>query len=267
MGETHPSPTARQGNIPTDAVTKGLSRDLGAFPASKEVWCAQCGFRCNLDRDAQGINEFAGETISKGISITDHDYDAPGEDYDYDGSGRTTSSLSEELSNGSFEDWTAGSPDSWTVSGTVTQETSDGYFEWSDDGVSSAKIVRSGSDISLSQAVGTPSDFNDEFVIFRARVKSTVNGVIRLRVAVNSTNYYSRYNVAQQRFQELSVDFKCPATVSSLTVYILVDDADGTAYVDQTVLTRYGNPTTASVNAGCPMCGSFNYFSPPETLT
>lgn len=266
MGELHPSPTARTGNIPTDAVTKGLHKDISDFPASKEVWCAQCGFRCNLARDAKDINEFAGESIAKGFSITDHDYDAPSEDHDYDGSGRTISSLSAELSNGSFEDWTAGDPDSWTLSGTVTQTTSDGYFDWSDGGVSSAKIIRSGSTISLSQAMATPSDFNSNIVIFRVRVKSLVNGVVRLRAVVNSTNYYSSYNVAQQRFQELSVIFTCPATVSSLTVYILADNADGTAYVDQVILMRHGNPTTASVNAGCPMCGSFNYFLPPERL-
>ncbi len=266
MGELHPSSTARRGNIPTDAATKGINADVTAFPASKEVWCAQCGFRCNLARDAQKIDEFAGETIGKGFSITDHDYDSPGEDHDYDGSGRTTTSLSVELSNGSFENWTAGSPDNWTISGTVSEETSEGYFDDSDDGSSSAKIIRAGSDISLSQVMSTPSDFNSNIVIFRIRVKSSTNEVIRLRVDVNSAAYYSAYNIAQQNFQELSILVICPVSVSSLTVYILADDADGTAYVDQAILTRDGNPTTITVSSGCPMCGSYNYYSRPDTL-
>lgn len=257
----HPSKTARSGNIKSDAVTRGVNADVAPFKASREVWCRQCGFRCNLDRDARNIDEFIGETIGQGFKITDHDYDSPGEDHDYDGTGRTTTSLSAELSNGSFEDWTAGSPDSWTISGTVTQNTTSGYYEWTDDGVSSMEVTRSGSDISCSQAMSTPSDFNNNKIIFRARVKSGTNEVIRLRVDINGVTYYSHYNVAQQRFQELSVDVKCPATVSSLTVYILADSADGTAYVDSCILARSGNPTTSTVTAGCPNCGSYNYFS------
>lgn len=255
----HPSKTARSGNIPTNAVTRGIHADLGPFSAHKEVWCRQCGFRCNLERDSRNIDEFAGETVGKGFKIIDHDYDAPGEDQDYDGSGRTTSDLSEELLNGSFEDWTAGDPDNWTLSGTVTQNTTLGFFDY-DDGVSSAEITRAGSDISLSQSMSTPSDFNDNDIIFRVRVKSGSNEVIRLRVDINSITYYSSYNVAQQRFQELSINTKCPLIVSSLTVYILADSEDSTAYVDSAILKRSGNPTTVIASAGCPHCSSYNYF-------
>lgn len=230
--ELHPSPTAKSGNLPSDDVVKtGVNSDLGAFPATKDVYCKQCGFVCNTDRDIKNVDEFAGETITSGT----------------------------ELSNGSFEDWTAGSPDDWTLSGAVTEETSAGYFDDSDEGTSSAKITRSGSDISLSQVMATPSDFNGNTVIFRARVKSSTNEVIRLRVNVNSVSYYSSYSSAQQNFQELAVTVICPTVVSSLTVYILADNADGTAYVDLAMLARSGNPTTAAVRAGCPHCGSYNY--------
>jgi hypothetical protein len=216
-----------------------------------------------LARDIRNVDQFAGETIGQGFLITDHGYPSRSEidaGDTYEGSERSTTSLSAELSNGSFEDWTAGNPDDWTLSGTVTQETSAGYFDDSDDGLSSAKVTRSGSDISLSQAMSTPSDFNSNTVIFRARVKSSTNDVIRLRVTVNSVNYDSAYNLAQQNFQELSVLVICPATVSSLTVVILADNANGTAYVDRCILHRSGNPTTATVSAGCPHCGSFNYY-------
>lgn len=231
--ELHPSPTVRQGNVPSrDAVTHGRHADQGAFPAAKEVYCKQCGFRCNLARDARNINEFAGETITSG----------------------------NVLSNGSFEEWTAGDPDNWTLSGAVTQTTTVGLFDWRDGGVSSAAIVRAGSDISLSQVASTPSDFNDNIVSFTARVKSTVNEVIRLRTAINGTNYDSVYNTAQQRFQDITLRVKAPATVSSLTVYILADSQDGTAYVDSSVLTRDGAPTTSSFAFGCPHCTSTSYF-------
>jgi len=260
MGELHPSPSAKEGNCPSDdVVTSGINADKGPFSALKEVWCRQCGFRCNLARDARDVNEFAGESIAKGFTISDHDYDKPGESHDYDGSGRTTSTLSAELSNGSFEDWTAGSPDDWTLSGATTQETISGYYDY-DGGVSSAKIARSGSTISLSQAMGTPSDFNGNIVRFRARVKSSVSEIIRLRIDINGVTYYSNYNVAQQRFQELLITIPCPSVVSSLTVYVLADSADGTAYVDSAILARDGNPTTATVQAACPHCGSFNYY-------
>ena len=228
----HPSSTARTGNIPSNAVTRGRHRDIGPFSADKEVWCRQCGFRCNLDRDARNVNQFAGETITSG----------------------------NVLSNGSFEDWTASSPDDWTLSGSVTQETTSGYYDWRDDGVSCVKKVRDGSSISLIQDASTPSDFNSNTLIFGVRVKSITNGIVRLRVDVNSTSYYSKYNVAQQRFQELSLLVNCSASVSSLTVYILVDNADGTAYVDSATLMRSGDPTTAAISAGCPHCGSFNYY-------
>ena len=261
MGELHPSPTAKTGTIQTNAVTKGLHQDVGAYPASKEVYCKQCGFRCNLARDVRGVDSFVGEAVSKGFSISDHDYDdGHTDDHDYDGSGRTTSTLSEELSNSSLDDWTAGSPDSWTLSGTVTQTTTAGYYDNPTISSASALFTRSGSDISLSQAASTPSDFNAETLTFRVRVKSTTNGVIQLQVSVNSTDYFSSYNVAQQNFQELSVLVKCPTTVSSLTVYILANNANGSAYVDNARLTRYGNPTTASVSSGCPHCGSYDYY-------
>lgn len=245
-----------------DVVTKGVNQDVGAFPATKDVYCKQCGFPCNSARDAKNVDEFAGEDIGRGFSITDHGYPSRSEveaGDTYEGSERTTTNLSTELSNGSFEDWTAGNPDNWTVAGTVTESTTEGYFDSSDDGVSALAITRAGSDISLSQAMATPSDFNSNTVIFRARVKSSTNEVIRLRVDVNSVSYYSSYNIAQQRFQELSVLIICPVTVSSLTVYILADNANGTAYIDQCILHRSGNQTTATQRAGCPHCGSYNY--------
>ena len=40
--ESHPSRTARQGNIPENAVTHGVNADKGPFPAVKEVYCEQC---------------------------------------------------------------------------------------------------------------------------------------------------------------------------------------------------------------------------------
>lgn len=263
MRNLHPSPTAKQGHLPSEGVvTKGVNQDIGPFRATKDVYCKQCGFPCNLARDARNVDEFAGETIGYGFSITDHGYPTRAEILagdTYEGSERTTSSLSAELSNGSFENWTAGNPDNWTLSGTVTKTTSAGYFDGSDDGVSSAKITRNGSDISLSQVMATPSDFNSNTIIFRVRVKSSTNEVIRLRATVNSTDYYSSYNFAQQRFQELALVVICPATVSSLTVYILADNANGTAYVDQAILARSGNPITTDAYAGCPMCSSYNY--------
>jgi hypothetical protein len=264
MADLHPSKTAKSGHLPSDDfISRGVNRDVGAFPATKDVYCKQCGFPCNLARDIRKIDQFAGESIGQGFKITDHGYPTR-EEIDggeiYEGSERTTVSLSAELSNGSFEDWTTGNPDSWTLSGSVTEETSSGYFDESDDGSSSCKITRSGSDISLSQTMANPSDFGNNTIIFRARVKSSTNEVIRLRVDVNSVSYYSSYNIAQQNFQELSCLVICPATVSSLIVYILADSANGTAYIDQCILHRSGNPITATVSAGCPQCGSFNYY-------
>lgn len=231
MAELHPSPTARYGHLPADTITRGLHADVGPYSVNKDVYCQQCGFVCNLDRDMRNVNEFAGETIASGT----------------------------ELSNGSFENWTVGTPDSWTVSGTITQETAVGNYDKSDDGSSSAKVTRSSSNISISQAMATPSNFNSNIIVFRARVKSNTNGIIRLRVDINSTSYYSSYNIAQQRFQELAVIISCPTVVSSLTVYVLADNANGTAYVDQVTLMRNGNPTVITHQAGCPLCNSYNY--------
>lgn len=233
MGELHPSATARQGNVPSDAVTKGIHADKEPYPAASEVWCRQCGFRCNTKRDARNLNKFAGETITSG----------------------------NELSNGSFENWTGGNPDDWTEnSGTITQVTTAGNYEWTDGGFSSALFARSGSDISVSQAASTPSDFNGNRIIFRTRVKCATNDVIRLRMDINGVSYYSNYNTAQQRFQELSISVNAPETVSSLTVYVLADNQDGSAYIDIATLMRNGNPTTSAVNNGCPHCGSSSYF-------
>lgn len=239
MGELHSSSSARSGNLPNSAVTKGIHADNGAFPAAKEVWCQQCGFPCNLVRDAKNIDEFSGQTIVDG----------------------------NELTNGSFENWTASNPDNWIVSGAVTQETTSGFFDWRDGGVSSVKIQRSGSDVSLSQAMTTPSDFNSNKISFGVRVKSSTNGVVRLRVDANGISYYSPYNIAQQRFQDISLLVELSTSVSSLTVYIMADNQAGTAYVDAGTLSRNGNPSSSRVDSGCPHCGSYNYSNRPNTLT
>jgi len=263
----HPSSTAKQGNRYSEPVTKGVNRDLGPYKESQEVFCKQCGFPCNLGRDARGINEFSGETVGKGFDIDDHGYGLEGDEDNgytpYDGSERDTTSLSNELSNRSFEDWTAGDPDSWTISGSAIETTTEGYYDRTDPdgGSTSALLTRSGSDISLSQDAGTASDFNNETVRFKVKVKCSTKGVIRLRVLVNLTlSYYSGYNRGQENFEDISITVKMPATVSSLTVYILADNADGSAYIDSASLMREGNPTTATVNSGCPQCGSFDYY-------
>lgn len=230
--ELHPSPTARRGNIPSDAVTKGIHKEVGPFLSFGAVWCQQCGFRCHLSRDARNLNQFVGETITSGNKLT----------------------------NGSFENWTGSTPDNWTLSGSVSQETTRGLFDWRDDGASSVKIVRSGSDIQLSQSPSTPSDFNDNYVRFGVRVKSDTLGVIRLQVDINSVTHQSSYNIAQQRFQELVIGFQAPVSVSSMTVYVKADAANGTAYIDSATLARDGAPTTSAIDSGCPHCGSSLYF-------
>lgn len=234
MSELHPTSTAKHGYRHTDAIERGQHRDIQPFRASRIVWCRQCGFRCNLDRDARGIGNFSGESITDGNEIT----------------------------NGGLENWTAGSLDDWTSDGTITEETTI-VDKKSLNGVissSSAKIVRAGSDASLNQAMGTPSDFNSNRIYIRARVKSTVKDIVRLKVVVNSTTYYSPYNRGQQMFEDISTTIKCPSTVASLTVYILADSEDGTVYVDNVSLLRSGNPTTASFAAGCPLCMSYDYY-------
>ena len=170
------------------------------------------------------------------------------------------------MTNCGFENWTGGNPDDWTInSGTVTEETTAGYYDsdsTSVTGSSSAKFVRSGSDISLSQSISSPSNFNDNILNFRARVKSTTKEVIRLRVTINSTDHYSGYNRGQERFEDISLRLICPTSVSSITVYVLADSSNGTAYVDEVRLMRNGSMTTASVGTGggCKQCGSYNYY-------
>jgi len=257
MSDLHPSVTGG-GNRISEPVTKGVNRDLGPLKEAQEVRCKFCGFACNLGRDARNIDEFAGETNGKGFLITDHVYTVP-----YTGEDRTTTDLSNELSNRSFEDWTAGDPDSWTISGSATETTTAGYYDKTDpdEGSTSALLARSGSDISLSQDAGTASDFNGETIRFKVKVKCSTYGVVRLRVLINTTlSYYSGYNRGQENFEDLGITVKCPATVSSLTVYILADSADGSAYVDTASLLRSGNTTTATVTSGCSHCGSFNYY-------
>lgn len=234
MKDLHPSSTARSGYRHTDAIERGKHRDIGPFRASRIVWCKQCGFRCNLDRDARGIGVFSGDSLTDGNEVT----------------------------NGGFENWTAGSPDDWTVSGSVAEETTiiDKRDFNETIGSSSCKIVRAGSDVSLNQAMGTPSDFNSNRIYVRARVRSTVKDIVRLKIIVNSTTYYSSYNRGQQTFEDISTIIKCPATVSSLTLYILADSEDGTVYVDNVSMLRSGNSTTSTFAAGCPLCGTYNYY-------
>lgn len=263
MSELHPSKTARYGNRYAEPITRGRHKDLGPWKEAQEVFCRFCGFACNLGRDSRGINEFVGETVAKGFTIDDHDYDDGHHDtHDYDGTGRSTTALSNELSNRSFEDWTAGDPDNWTLSGSATETTTEGYYDRTDPdlGSTSALITRSGSDISLSQSPSTPANFNNEYLRFKVRVKCTTKEVIRLRVAVDSSDYYSGYNRGQENFEDLFLTVKCPLSVSSLTVYILADNANGSAYIDTTSLLRNGNPTTATIQSGCPMCGSYDYY-------
>jgi len=233
----HPTRTARSGHPQITTVSRGPHADLGALPEAKRVYCRNCGFICNLARDARVRDwELTGHTIVS----------------------------SNELSNGSFEDWTAGSPDDWTVSlngGTITQNTTDGFFDFRDGGISSAELLRSGSGsgISLTQSMATPSDFNNQIVSFSVRVKCSTNGVITIILAINGIDHQRGYNVSEQRFQELTVTEQSPTTVSSLTVSILSDSTVATAYIDSASLSRDGAPPDVSVSSGCPNCGSGFY--------
>jgi len=228
----HPSPTAKQGNIYSEPLTKGLHRDLGPYKEAGFVYCKQCGFICNTSRDARNFTEYAGETITSGNYLT----------------------------NGSFEDWTGSSLNNWTVTGTVTKTSTSGYFDKTDDGSYSISITRSGSTISLTQSYATPSNLNSKTVSFRAKVKCSTKDVIRLGIKVGSTTYYSNYNRGQEMFEDISVVVICPASVSSIDVYIYADNADGTAYVDSAMLMSNGNATEATGNSGCPHCSSYNYY-------
>lgn len=237
MPELHPSPTARTDARPTNAVLTGLHRDTKPYKATRIVWCRQCGFRCNLDRDARGLNEFCGDSITSGNAIT----------------------------NGTFENWIGSNPDDWTVSGSVTQNTTEGYYDKSefDKGGfdnNSCSIVRSGSDITLSQTLSTPSNFNGNRVYFGAKVKCATANVVRLSITINSTTYYSAYNRGQQAFESVSMIRLCPATVSSISVSVLADNENGTAYVDSVSLIRASNPTTSGFGGGCPHCQSYSYY-------
>jgi hypothetical protein len=258
----HPSKTAKRGNIRATPIKTGVHADFGPLEEGRYVYCKQCGFPCHLGRDARNVDQFAGETIRQSTQVTDHGYLDRSEQGSgiYDGDTRVTSLLSNEISNGSFENWTAGNPDNWTVSGSVSQNSTDGYYDRSDDGLSSLEATRNGSDISISQSPSTPSDFNQNTVRFKARVKCATFEVVRLRIDVNGQSYYSAYNRGQQRFEDVGLSVLCPASVSSITVYILLDSQNATAYIDDCVLTRSGNTATASVTFGCPMCGSTNYF-------
>lgn len=231
------------------------------------MYCQFCGFPCNLDRDIRDLDQFCGEEINAdeltdttGAPLTLEDSETPltledGSTLLFTGELISRS----QLFNGSFESWTTGNPNIWTLSGSVTQATDAGYYDPSDDGASSCRITKAGSAISLSQTAATPSAFGGNTTIFRARVKSLTNDVVRLRLTVNNLNYYSEYNVAQQAFQELSVLAICPRTVTSLSVAILADNASGTAYVDQCKLARNGNSIVVNIVNGCPHCGSLNY--------
>jgi len=237
MPELHPSPTARTDARQTNAVLKGRHKDIAAYKATRIVWCRQCGFRCNLDRDTRNLTEFCGDSITSGNAIT----------------------------NGTFENWTGSNPDDWTVSGSVTQNTTEGYYddtEFDKGGFdsNSLKLVRSGSDITLSQSLSTPSNFNNNIIYFGAKVKCSTLGVVRLSITIDSITYYSRYNRGQQAFESVSMTVKAPSSVSSISVSILADNENGTAYVDSVSLIRPSNPTTAGFGGGCPHCQSFNYY-------
>lgn len=258
----HPTPTARHGHLRSDdVVTRGVNADTGPYRATMDVYCSQCGFVCNLDRDIRNVDEFAGEEIT----------------------------IANGLQNGSFEHWTGSTPDNWTVNGSVAQVSTPGYFDHSDFGTSSIQLIQTGiitagdlllgtgrfvllhtgghiqlgqsgvRNVSIGQQISNPSAFNGQNLTFRARVKSLTNDVVKLRVLMNDVSYYSSYNIAQQAFQEMHVQVKCPGVVSVLAVYIMADNAIGTAYVDQAYLARNGNSTTSDVTAGCPSCGSFFY--------
>lgn len=229
--ETHPSPTAKQGFLDYRAMRNPGAVDV---PESGYVHCRQCGFVANSARDAKNI----------------------------DGDGGSASSTS-MLTDGGLENWTGNTLDSWAITGsTVTKETTRGFYRHYVDsaGSASAKLVRAGSDITISGTVSSPSGANGEALWLMAWVKCETNNVVRLRLRINGTDYYSAYNEAQVNWRQLSVRRDAISSISSMSVAILADNADGTAYVDDLLLQRAGSIPTEAVSAGCPQCGSFFYI-------
>ena len=222
--EVHPTPTAKQGFLPYTS----MRNPRGTYPESGFVHCRQCGHVVNRNRHGYGI--------------------------DGEGNNETDTTL---LTDGDFENWTGNTLDSWTITGsTVTKESTRGYFK---TGSFSAKLVRSGSDITIAQTVST-TNTQSQTLEFFAFVKSVTNSIARLRLNVNGTLYYSAYNIAQAPWQTLFLRVTTPASVTSLSAAVIADQTNGTLYADSLRLYRGKNPVTSVASDGCPLCGSYFFI-------
>lgn len=151
-----------------------------------------------------------------------------------------------QLANGDMESWHLGSalaPDGWVLTGaggTVAKRT-DVWYE----GVASAAITRSGTDVHLSRDA-----YNDmgaiyirsKTVTFSAYVHCSVASRARLRVYDGTTTSYSVYHLGDGNWKLLSVTVVVGSGATVLQVGLQVDTGNTGAFIDAAMLCEgYGS--------------------------
>ncbi len=167
------------------------------------------------------------ETTGNFVEVTDTGVDVYG---------ITTSGLKNELVNGDFNDWTAGTssnPDYWTTSGTgrtIAQDASDPVV-----GSYSLKLTRSGAATYLSQA-NIHLDkgiayWQGRTVTAGAWVKTSVSsGTVRIYIN-DGTQTYSDWHTGGGAWEFLTVTKTISGSATTLGMHSLIS-ADGDVYYD-----------------------------------
>ncbi len=144
------------------------------------------------------------------------------------------------LSNGDFENWSAGAsaaPDGWVLDGAGASVAREGTIIKL--GTYSAKLTRAGTDCSLNQAIHATRGiayWKSRKVTVSKLVYATVADRARLSIqdGVDTTN--SSYHTGNSTWQLLTVTHTVNASATGVTVYGQVNTGDTSAYFDGAML-------------------------------
>ena len=138
--------------------------------------------------------------------------------------------------DGGYENWTGGVPDSWTVAGagaTATQLTTFGQFR---SGLSAALLTRSGADCSLTQDAATLTEvaawWQGRRVVLSASVYATVASRVRLVINDGVGSSTSSFHTGGSGWETLTVSRTMDASATQAVIGLEIVTGDTTARID-----------------------------------
>lgn len=146
------------------------------------------------------------------------------------------------LVNADLEEWTDGAssaPDEWTLAGASGTIARDGTNFVT--GTYGAAITRAGTDVTLSQSIARPTEYQGNTVTIGAWIKASVANRARLQIDDGVGSNESDYHTGGGNFEWITVSYTMDSSASEFTARCQVLNGNTVCYFDSLVMVDYSS--------------------------